>query len=153
MIVVSISANNIHAKQLAPHLRQKIKGKDAGLTYQETVSDESGNKGTFFVGIAGEPLKEGKFGHFQDDKIILASSFNKKPANCLIVSGAEEGGTVKYVVGEHIVEVSESLARSPYLGEDGNLTQTLPTSGIIQVLGDKITDTSFMLSMKEPLWW
>lgn len=144
-------ASSIVGKSLVPHLEKKIRGKSQSTSYKELIHDSSIPLNSF-IGIAGEPLEAGKFGHFQNGTIIYAD-FGDKVANCYIITPAEEGGEVKYVVDDYIVTPTIPIDKNPYLSTSGDVQTALPTSGMIQIVGERIDDFSFLLKIKDPLYW
>lgn len=70
----------------------------------------------------------------------------------LTMTAASAGGTVEIAVSGDVTEPTWNWSLGPvYLGTNGLLTQTVPTSGYIQVIGTAMSPTRMTISIQQPI--
>lgn len=153
-MIESIAANNIHEKQLAPHLRKKIRGVGQSVTYASTTIINNETEPAIFKAIAGEALTAYRFGYILDDKVYIAGLNFDKPANCFILTSGNAEDEIEIAYSDIEIEIEDlGLIGIPYLTNNGGITDVEPEEKFIQILGYRISEDKFYLKIHEPLWF
>ena len=144
-MIEPIKANNIHEKQLAPHIRKRIRGLNQTNTYSEIVKEVSQT----LTATAGEALETGDLACFEGGKLYKADKSNR-PASCIITTGGGLNSPVKYSIEKQVV-LTSGLTSHPFLGSAGDwsLSPSLTVGTWLQRVGTRIDDNSYILDIQE----
>lgn len=147
-MIEPIPANSLHEKHLPPHLRKRRGG--SSVTYYEA----GGNADVRIEqAVAGGALVGGTFGYFSGGKVFTAGVNIGAPAECYILKDANANEIVNVVFGGYVIELDGiNIGVLPFLGHSGAVVSTPPAGDFEQVVGRKLTDTSFYLDIRPAIW-
>jgi hypothetical protein len=155
-LIEAIEANSIHEKQLAPHLRKRLRGLESSVSYVQStvtvINEIATDKLTELEAV--EAIGNNTFGHISGGKVYLADHVQAREAHCFVVEGTDmvDSDIVKVVFSDIIIKTTEEIDGGVFLGMDGNITSVVPVANFVQVLGSKISPNSFLLKIRNP-WW
>lgn len=88
-----------------------------------------------------------------DGRLILAGTNLERPTIGLIRDAVASADEVAVYFSGVVTGFSNLLpAQTYYLGASGVLTHTVPTTGVIQVIGVACTPTTLLVTVGEPVW-
>jgi hypothetical protein len=131
--------------------RRRVAYQDTGLISTNFATDNFQDEIIIngFDVLLGEDVVVGNAGYLLNDVAYLADYSDNKPAQFIYLEGGSADDVVKVndtgiVATDYTFTVGELIM----LGADGDLTQTVPTSGIYQILGLAISIKELIINIK-----
>lgn len=151
LLTGSGSANNWKFSLSGEHGVQGLQGEQGS---QGIKGDTGSGSGAVLAMIATSNLGGNRAVTLNNNNVTYASSDinNTNGVIGFTARAVTTGDTIDIVTGNDLGGFSNLIAGQPiYLSTNGTITQTIPTTGIFQVLGSALTNTKINIKIQPPI--
>lgn len=121
---------------------------------QGLKGDTGAGSGAVLAMVATSDLGGNRAVTLNNQNVIYASSDNINPNGVIgfTANAVVTGDTINIITGNDLGGFSNLIAGQPiYLSTNGTITQTVPSTGILQMLGSALSDTKINIKIQPPI--